>query len=133
MATARASGVHGMDATYYRVKDLARATQFYTGLLGMEPTWAYPNFASEYTFSGGETFGIAQIGGPATHEYEDYWNPGSGIMFAVDDVSAAVAACKSLGGKVHADGKILDSPICQMVFGQDTEGNSFVLHRRKQA
>jgi predicted enzyme related to lactoylglutathione lyase len=49
-------------------------------------------------------------------------------MFAVPDVPAAVALVKSLGGKA---GEPDESPVCFMSFGEDTEGNQIVLHRRK--
>jgi hypothetical protein len=29
------------------------------------------------------------------------------------------------------DGKIEDTPVCWMAFAQDSEGNNFILHKRK--
>jgi hypothetical protein len=41
----------------------------------------------------------------------------------------AVESSKATGVKFH--GGIEDTPLCQMAFGEDTEGNGFILHRRK--
>src|SRR5215469_10822924 len=41
MATAGATKVRGMDASYYFVKDMARARKFYDQFLGMEPTLTF--------------------------------------------------------------------------------------------
>lgn len=50
-------------------------------------------------------------------------------MFAVADVAAAVEASKAHG--VTLRGGIEDTPGCHMAFGEDTEGNGFILHHRK--
>jgi len=47
----------------------------------------------------------------------------------IADVAAGVESCKARGVKFH--GGIEDTPICHMAFGEDTEGNGFILHRRK--
>ncbi len=122
MATAGATKVKGMDASYYTVKDIKRATKFYNALLGQEPTVTVGESAVEYTFPNGETFGLYQT---------EEWTPHGGILFSVDDVGAAVAEHKARGVKFDDDGKIEDTPVCHMAFGEDSEGNTFILHRRK--
>jgi predicted enzyme related to lactoylglutathione lyase len=122
MATAGATKVKGMDATYYTVKDMDRAMGFYTALLGMEPTLRFGANVTEYTFPNGETFGLYKT---------DEWTPHAGILFGVDDIEAAVKEHKARGVKFDGDGHIEDSPGCFMAFGEDTEGNSFVLHQHK--
>ena len=52
-------------------------------------------------------------------------------LFAVPDVAAAVAKAKTDGVKLHQDGEITDTPFCHMAFGEDNEGNQFILHHRK--
>ncbi|MEO6835655.1 MAG: VOC family protein [Candidatus Tumulicola sp.] len=123
MTTANTIGVTGIDATYYLAKDLERATEFYTKLLGFAPTMAFPGMASEWTFPSGVTFGL--------YRPEEDWHSGSGVMFNVPDVSAAVAAGKAGGVKFDDDGKIEDTPVCFMAFAQDSEGNTFILHQPK--
>lgn len=132
MATASAASVKGVDAVFYPVKDLERATKFYNALLGMEPTSAWPNFGAEYVLPNGEAFGFLKF--PDVERFAPYksaWHSGSGVMFAVDDLDSAVAACKARGVKFYNEGKIEDTPVCQMVFVEDSEGNSFILHKRK--
>ncbi|MBV8689512.1 MAG: hypothetical protein JOZ59_05340 [Candidatus Eremiobacteraeota bacterium] len=117
--------VSGIDATYYTVKDLDRATKFYSGLIGTEPAMHQPNFVSEWTFGGGETFGLYQT-------TSENFAPGGSAMFAVDDVPQAVKDARAIGAKMHAEGEVTDTPVCHMAFGEDPEGNQFILHKRKQ-
>jgi predicted enzyme related to lactoylglutathione lyase len=124
MATAGAIKLKGYDAAYYYVKDLERATKFYDDLLQMEPTLRVPGMVSEYTFPTGETFGLYK-------SPESEWREGHGILFAVDDIVAAVDDFKSRGVEFEDDGNIEESPVCFMAFARDTEGNRFIVHERK--
>jgi predicted enzyme related to lactoylglutathione lyase len=123
MATASKTMVRAIDATFYTVKDLAGATKFYTQVIGFEPTLGVPDFVSEWTFSGGETFGL--------YKSPEGKASGSGVMFQVDDVKTAVDACKAMGVKFDDEGEIEDTPVCHMAFASDPEGNRFIIHRRK--
>ncbi|MBV8170427.1 MAG: VOC family protein [Candidatus Eremiobacteraeota bacterium] len=122
MATAGATKVKGLDASYYTVKDLARATKFYNELLGMEPTFTFGENVVEYTFPDGETFGLYRT---------DEWTPHGGLLFSVDDIQKAIAENKARGVKFDGDGHVEETPVCHMAFGEDSEGNSFILHQRK--
>ncbi|HZV80216.1 MAG TPA: VOC family protein [Candidatus Binatus sp.] len=122
MATAGATKVKGMDASYYFAKDMARATKFYNELFGMEPTLTFGEDVAEYTFPSGETFGLFR---------SDDWKPRGGILFSVDDLDKAVSEHKARGVKFLGDGHIEQSPVCFMAFGEDSEGNSFILHQHK--
>ena len=115
--------VSGIDASYYLTKDLDAATKFYSDLLGAAPTMHAPGFVSEWTFSGGETFGIYQ-------QLEDFHISGT-VMFHVDDVAAFVKDAMAKGVAFSGDGHIEDTPVCHMAFGQDPEGNRFIIHRPK--
>ena len=112
--------VHGVDATYYWAKDLVRATEFYTWLFGGPPTASMPDVFAEWTFAGGETFGL--------YKGEKFVRC-DGVMFAVDDVKATLDACRAKGLVAHDH--IEDTPVCFMGFAEDTEGNGFILHHRK--
>ena len=112
--------VKGIDATYYWVKDLARATDFYTWLLGSPPSVAMPDVFAEWTFAGGESFGLYK---GSEHVHCD------GVMFGVDDVKATVAALRAKGHK--AEEHVEETPVCFMGFAEDSEGNGFILHHRK--
>ncbi len=113
--------VTGIDATYYYVKDLGRATDFYKELLGMEPTMAFEGMVAEWTLADGGTFGLykSETDMPSCH----------GVMFAVPDVREALSEHKARGVKFN--GEIEDTPVCHMAFGEDSEGNTFILHHRK--
>lgn len=114
--------VQGIDATYYYAQDLARATTFYTELLGMEPVGHHPGMYSEWVFPGGEAFGL--------YESDDF-RTSEGVMFAVADVAAAVAECSARGVEFGMAGHVEETPACFMAFGKDSEGNGFILHHRK--
>ena len=116
--------VTGIDASYYTVKDLDRATKFYTKLFGTNPTVTFPDMTCEWSFANGETFGLYK-----PPERESEFHASSGVMFAVADVASAVEASKAYGASFHGD--VEDTPVCHMAFGMDTEGNGFILHRRK--
>jgi predicted enzyme related to lactoylglutathione lyase len=122
MTTAATVGITGIDAIYYLVKDLEKATAFYTRLLGVEPTMHAPKMVSEWTFAGGETFGIYQP------EKESDWHPSGGILFHVADIAASIEASKALGVTFAGTE---DTPMCHMAFGDDPEGNHFILHQLK--
>jgi predicted enzyme related to lactoylglutathione lyase len=129
--TTPATRVSGVDAIYYSVKDIDRATKFYSDLLGMEPTMPMPGFGAEWTLPNGESFGIMKLPDTMQGEFGHYWRGGSGVMFACEDLDQTIASAKARGVKFHKDGEVAETPICRMVFGEDTEGNTFALHRRK--
>ena len=81
----------------------------------MPGTWA------EFVLTDGSAFAIGK------HDNHP-WQAGDNIVFAVPDVSSAVESVRLLGGTA-ADPS--ESPVCYMAFGQDTEGNQLILHRRK--
>jgi predicted enzyme related to lactoylglutathione lyase len=116
-------GITGIDATYYLTKDHGRATAFYRDTLGLPVSADMPDVFTEFEFPGGEAFGLYH-----SAEFE----VSNGVMFAVPDIDAAVAALKAKGVKFGGDGEITDTPVCKMAFGEDTEGNGFILHQRKQ-
>lgn len=116
--------VTGLDLSAYMVKDAARAIAFYRDVLGLEPVTVYPNDqGAEYELADGTTFGLWAGGGGMIP-----FQPGNGILFAVDDLNAAVAAVKARGIPVIMEH---ETPVCFMAMIQDTEGNSVTLHKRK--
>ena len=120
-----ATKITGLDASYYYAKDLDRATKFYTELLEMSPTMVFPPIVSEWTFPSGENFWLYC---PAS-DASSHFTPAHGVMFAVDDLQAAVAKHKARGVKLSDD--ITETPGCFMAHGVDSEGNDFILHKRK--
>ncbi len=115
--------VTGIDMTGYMVQDAKRAIGFYRNVLGVEPTMLYPNdMGAEFEFADGTTFGLWHGGDTMP------FRPSAGVMFAVDDLDAAVRNAKEHGASIMMEH---ESPICFMAMGEDTEGNQIVLHKRK--
>ncbi|MFY9780598.1 MAG: VOC family protein [Candidatus Baltobacteraceae bacterium] len=125
MVSDRAFKITGIDLSGYMVKDAPRAIAFYRDVLGLEPTSEYPGgMGAEYEFPDGSTFGL-------WHGGDDMpWQRGNGLLFAVDDLGAAVAAVKAAGCKIEME---YESPICFMAMTEDSEGNQLILHKRKPA
>jgi predicted enzyme related to lactoylglutathione lyase len=117
--------VTGIDMTGYMVKDTKRAMDFYREVLGLEPTTVYANeLGAEYEFPDGTTFGLWTGG-------EQFpWRSSGGVMFAVDDWDAAVAAAKAAGGEIRLEH---ETPVCFMAMLHDSEGNGIIIHKRKSA
>jgi predicted enzyme related to lactoylglutathione lyase len=115
--------VTGIDANYYVVKDIDATTKFYTQLFGAEPAMRQGP-VSEWTFADGSSFGLY-----ATEQAET--GTSGSALFAVPDVAAAVAKAKADGVKFGEGGAVTDTPVCHMAFGEDNEGNQFILHTRK--
>lgn len=120
----RPFNIAGMDLSGYMVKDGARAIAWYRDVLGLEPVLLYPdNRGAEYELPDGTTFGLFGGGGVIMP-----FQPGNGILFAVDDIDAAVVALKDKGIPVMER----ETPNCRMAVINDTEGNSIFLHKRKK-
>jgi predicted enzyme related to lactoylglutathione lyase len=116
--------VTGIDATYYTVGDVAAMKQFYSDLFGAAPETEWEGRLAEWAFGDGSSFGIYGAEGKVEAR-------SGSAMFAVDDVAKAVKAAKARGVKFGEDGEITDTPVCHMAFGEDPEGNHFILHHRK--
>lgn len=115
-----AATITGLDLSYCVVTDVAKSTAFYRDILGLKPTMEDPQ-GTEFELPDGQTFGV--------------WNPGegdvkahAGVMFAVPDAHAAVAAIRERGGTVS---DVDETPVCFMAFGNDPDGIGFVIHQRK--
>ena len=120
----RAFKVVGMDLSGYMVKDAARAIAFYRDVLGLEPAIVYPdNRGAEYALPDGTTFGLWGGGGRVMP-----FQPSNGILFAVDDLDAAISALKARGIPLQME---RETHVCNMAMIHDTEGNLVTLHKRK--
>lgn len=126
MATANAVTAAGIDAVYYMTQDFNRARNFYESVLGLKPTAEQSgegnnNFV-EYELSDGATFGLGYLD-------DTPFNPSGGVLFSVADVPRALESAKSAGAKVLME--TFEMPGCTMAWCVDPEGNSFMLHHRK--
>jgi predicted enzyme related to lactoylglutathione lyase len=122
--TQRQFAVNGIDLSGYMVKEAPRAIAFYRDVLGLEPVTVYPDDrGAEYELPDGTTFGLWGGGGGVMP-----FQPSNGILFAVDDFDAAVAAVKERGCAVLME---TETPMCRMAMINDTEGNMVTFHKRK--
>jgi predicted enzyme related to lactoylglutathione lyase len=126
MATAQSTAtITGIDAIYYLAKDFERARRFYEGAFDLKPTFEMVGDEGgsfvEYDLPDGATFGLAKLA-------DSEWHMNGSIEFAVPDVDVAVLRATAAGATLNED---LDLPSCRMAWLQDTEGNSFCLHKRK--
>jgi predicted enzyme related to lactoylglutathione lyase len=125
MASQPSIKITGLDLSGYMVKDAARAIAFYRDVLGLEPVLVYPdNRGAEYELSDGTTFGLWGGGGVVMP-----FQPSNGILFAVDDLEAAVSALKAKNIPIHMQH---ETPFCYLAMISDTEGNAVTLHKRKR-
>lgn len=126
MTSTKISAPRGIDAVYYMVKDVARARKFYEEGLGFEPTFvAEPGGeweGVEYEMPTGQTFGLGKSASAT-------WRECGGAMISVNDVETVTKRVREAGGKVHMGP--YDSPVCVMSWCEDTEGNTFCVHHRK--
>jgi predicted enzyme related to lactoylglutathione lyase len=120
-STATAVSITGIDVTTYLVKDPKRATTFWRDVMGLPCTWSSEQGA-EFELPDGATFGLWRLD-------DGNWYPGNGVMFRVADINAAANHFRGRGAKIGDH--IEANEACYMAFGEDTEGNTFILHQPK--
>ena len=116
--------IRGLDLSGYMVQDAPRAIAFYRNVFGLEPTLVYPeDRGAEYDLPDGATFGLWGGGGKVMP-----FQPSNGILFAVDDLDAAVAqlAARDIAVRFQTE-----TPFCRLAMINDSEGNIVTLHQRK--
>lgn len=111
----------------YPVTDMARARKFYEGVLGLTATMAHGEAGgmqwTEYDIASG-TLSLG-AGAPG-------WKPtadGCSVGLEVEDFDAAIAHLKANGVKFHMEP--FPTPVCQMTFICDPDGNLICIHKRK--
>ena len=118
--------ITGIDRSDYMAKDPARAIAFYRDVLGLElQSLAPDNDGGEFELPDGSTFGL-WVGSDATTPFQ----PSNGVLFAVDDLEAAVSTLEIRGIKVVTR---FETPVCSMALINDSEGNIVTLHKRRSA
>lgn len=106
------------------VTDLPRARKFYEGVLGLKPASDLNGANIEYDVGTG-TLMIANYG--------ERWKPATGgtlAAFEVEDVDAMTERVKASGAVIQLEPT--DSPVCRFSMILDPDGNTLMLHKRKE-
>lgn len=114
--------------TAYPVTDVARARKFYEETLGLVPTMVFGEGAQQWVEYdvGQATLAIGNFG--------DQWAPGKSggsVSLEVDNFDQAMQDLKGKGVSFYQEP--FESPVCQMAFVSDPDGNAVGLHHRKAA
>jgi predicted enzyme related to lactoylglutathione lyase len=122
MQTSKKSLILGIDTTTYLVKDVARAKAFYRDVMGLPLTAEFGDQGCEFVMPDNTAFSLWKMD-------DGSWTQGNGVIFSVADFEGALDHYKGAGVKVapHTE----DTPVCKMGFAEDSEGNTFILHFRK--
>lgn len=108
----------------YSVRDVPRAIEFYRDVVGLKPSEMFSDRWAEFDL-GNATFGVGNgesIGIVPGSQFS--------ATFEVDDITTAR---ERLVGADVAVTEIWDTPVCQVCFVTDPDGNRFGLHQRKTA
>ncbi len=112
----------GIDVSIYLVKDLDRAVRFYRDTLRLSGYKKFSDEYAEFVLDDGAAFGLYR---------QDQWHAGNGVTFAVQDIEAAIADYAARGVAFKFGGRAFETPVCFIALAEDTEGNTFYLHQRK--
>jgi predicted enzyme related to lactoylglutathione lyase len=111
----------------YPVTDMARARKFYEGVLGLKPTMIVGEPGgmqwTEYDIANG-TLALG-CGAPD-------WTPradGCSVGLEMENFDEAIAHLRANGVKFKVEP--FPTPVCQMAFIYDSEGNLICIHKRK--
>ncbi len=111
----------------YPVTDMARAREFYESVLGLKPTMAHGEAGgmqwTEYEIGPGA---LALMAGVAA------WQPteqGCSVALEVEDFDQAIAHLKMNHVKFKMEP--FPTPVCEMAFIFDPDGNTVGIHKRK--
>jgi predicted enzyme related to lactoylglutathione lyase len=112
--------------TCYPVTDMARARKFYEGILGLKPTLTVGEAGgmqwTEYNIGAG-TLALG-AGAPDWHPHSD----GCSIGLEMEDFDSAIAELRAQGVKFKMEP--FPTPVCNMAFISDPEGNTICIHKR---
>lgn len=114
--------VRAIDFVMFNSRDILRTRRFYQKIFGFRKGEEWTQGWSEFDT---EPVSFCLNGASA----EDRWMSGAVIAFAVDDIGAAVAACRKGGATIVRD--TVETRVCWMAFVADPDGNQICLHQRK--
>ena len=114
--------VEHVDFVSFLTQDIARAKQFYAGVLGLD---IETESESDMELRCGQVtldiFDPSSIGQP-------FAPSPAGLALRVPDVDAARAELEAQG--VAFDGETIETSVCKQAWFKDPDGNALMLHRR---
>ncbi len=117
--------VEHVDFVSFLTRDIPRARQFYSNVLGLE---LETEGNSDIEFRAGQVtldiFDPSSIGQP-------FAPSPAGLALRVPDVDAARAELEAKG--VVFDGETIETAVCRQAWFKDPDGNTLMLHRRFDA
>ena len=118
--------VRAIDFVMYNTKDIRRARAFYQKIFGLKRGGEWNDFWSEFA-----TAPVTlSLNGPPNKRHPDWqWAGPACVALAVDDVRAAVAACRRRRVKILIEP--IETRVCWMAWIADPDGNRICLHSRK--
>jgi predicted enzyme related to lactoylglutathione lyase len=108
----------------YAVTDMARAREFYEGVLGLKPTSVVEAPDGQWTEYEFGPYVVALCVGAG-------WKPGPDGCVAgleVEDFDAAIAHLRERGVRFRMEP--FPTPVCRMAMILDPDGNSICIHKR---
>ena len=118
--------VRAVDFVMYCTKDLRRTRAFYQRIFGLKRGHEWNDFWSEFATS---PLALCLNGTSTRDDPMWHWNGPACIALAVDDVRAAIAACRRHRVKVLIPP--VETRVCWMAWIADPDGNRICLHSRK--
>jgi predicted enzyme related to lactoylglutathione lyase len=118
--------VRAADFVMYCAKDIRRTRTFYRQLFGLKRGGEWNDLWSEFRT---EPITLCLNGSKSKRRPDWRWEGPPCVALAVDDVPAAVAACRRFGAKVLIEP--VETRVCWMAWIADPDGNRICLHARK--
>jgi predicted enzyme related to lactoylglutathione lyase len=116
--------VRAVDFIMYCTRDMRRTRKFYQELFGLKRGGEWNDFWSEF-----KTLPVTLcLNGPNERPNWNWQGPAA-IALAVEDIHAAIKACRRRKVKVLIEP--VETRVCWMAFISDPEGNRICLHQRK--
>jgi catechol 2,3-dioxygenase-like lactoylglutathione lyase family enzyme len=120
--------IEGLEAVTVHIRDIARAREFYSNVLGLKEVSFLPQ-ASRAAFAIPGTTALLSM--HVQGEGEGGREPGtvSGVIFAHRDPAAALAEIARRGGTIVDEPRTLDAAMGKVTLGvfADPDGNQFVV------
>jgi catechol 2,3-dioxygenase-like lactoylglutathione lyase family enzyme len=116
--------VSGVDFVMLPTRDLAAASEFYGGVLGLESSARYGGERGAEFETGSLTLQLLAVEALGL-DFNPMPNP---VALHVDDVAAARSQLEAAG--VEFSGETMDSGVCHMALFRDPDGNALLLHNR---